>query len=84
MSTQRPVSGDPRAERTMAKHAVMDWPKHSFTIEGQEFPWYMAIDGPTIAHIDPDYAIVLIPLLVKRYTIIDRDGNRAGHPLVGG
>lgn len=55
-------------ERTLAERVVIDHEVGSVTVDGAEFPWHIAVDGPTIDRDqDPDFpglSTVHVPVLV--------------------
>jgi hypothetical protein len=53
--------------QTLAERMVIDHEAGTVTIDGEEFGWHVAVDGPVVEHLDPDFpelATVHLPVLV--------------------
>lgn len=59
-----------------ARNVVIDHVRHSFTIDGHEFPYWMALAGPEVQRRDPARAagcVVQIPLIACNVRVITDD-----------
>lgn len=78
MSRRSPVSPpEAMACRRLARDVVIDRVRSTLTVDGREFPYWIAQQGPEVLHSPAEgVPVVFIPLLADNVRIVTADGDQ--------